>query len=433
MSVASWTYSIARGGDRHCVEVGDLDGVIRLGTELVLLERMAGACAAVDVDRFERWVDRTGDSDGAELLQIIRDARDRLNVQALDRLRGDYPSLDEELEMDIIEQESEKMAQDTAQCDEQAKSALVDSPVEALPTAEGGSDSPDDAVAEPMAPSVEAALEGLEAAANVLAEEVGTDPADAPGPDCQEEEPTTEVTAPEPSEAAEPIGEESSCEDVECQDDDTLSAEVADEALQDPVASESLDVAETTNVVVVDGQVRSSQSTAAEDVPEADAVARDTKTVSIDSSIDAVTVAASLLDEHSETPVFERRAVDQMEEGFSRISALFSEGAGQTWKQARTALEQAMAFAEQVGQLRDETQSHLEQVKLLRQEALAEAQNARAHCREVMDSRDDAWRALQRATARVGEVEVLADRAAVEAQRASQLADQVRRAANPSM
>lgn len=365
-------YTVVRKGKSCQVTVQDTEHLIRLRSELDLVARAAAETGPEVAAALAERADRLGDENIRELQQIIEHAHDPINAAAAAQIDADFPSLRQQMEMDVIEREARQIRDDIAR---HAGGGLAEAASEGETAA---MTSPDGASSEPQAPDapdapgeidaqladLEGALEDMDAAQNVESalEEMET----------AFEELATDVAGPEGS----PPG--STASEV---DEVTASGESA-----------SVKDAAISGVSAVAEGPAAAQHAACKPVPVDPLCV--TRVETFDLPEGAETTAdppeTALID-----PADGGGLVDEIEASFNHLGQFFVLHANRLWREARQKLEEAAQFAEQTRAAQDRAQAMLADVEAWRAKAAEAAETAQVHCREAASCRDEARQALE--------------------------------------
>ena len=173
------SYTIVRKGQPCEVTVQDSEDLIRLRSELDLVCRCKAESSAEVSAALGQRADQLGDDQIRELQQILDDAHHPVNSATLAEMDADFPELHKELQMDVIEDESQRIREDMARAaardpadgpagsDLDAELVAID---EVLPQGDAGQ-------------SVEAVLEEVEDAVRELGAQIDPSPEDATAAD----------------------------------------------------------------------------------------------------------------------------------------------------------------------------------------------------------------------------------------------------------
>lgn len=393
------SYTIVRKGQPCEVTVQDSEDLIRLRSELDLVCRCkAGTSAEVSAALGQR-AGQLGDDQIRELQQILDDAHHPVNSATLAEMDADFPELHKELQMAVIEDESQRIREDITRAAAQdqadapaAHQAQAEAPAGAA--AADGEDEPGGSdldaelvVIEGVLPqgdadqSVEVALEQVEDTVDELAAQVDPSPEDA----------TTADRKPAEADSGWVTAEE---------EESTEAAAISDHA------------------------GRAVEQEAASLINEAVSGEEGTGT-----GVEFVSEApATVVELPSETSAAD--ALDEIERGFQDLGRLFTAQAHHIWREAKQTLAEARQFAEQTREIHQQVQAALDDIRARRDEANQAAQETHALRREALNSRNGAQQALERATARATEAENAADRALREANQAQAYNEKVSQTAS---
>ena len=406
------TYSVVRQGRRCEVTVENTEALIRLRSELALLELVAARTAGEQSAVLAARADELHDADLRELGQILGDACHAANIAAIARLDTDFPTLWEELEMNVIDEESGRIMDEISAGVGPGGEADLAQPAdppggepEAVAAVELEPESPqgnENAVSPAASDTVEALVgqvqetadEPVDQVSDGAPESLGTPIADLLG---------SETTAVDTGDLSSLAAAEQAIEEQTAAVE-TVDSAAADRTAAEPIGGESSVAADLTVAVGLHGFDPRSES-----ATEASAVRRPGPSA----ASEAV-----------------RQVTDEIEASFGRLGEFFVQRASQVWRQARQTLDEALCFADQARRVRGEAEAVLAELRNWRAEALKEADAARTDRRQTRAFLDEARGAAQRAAGKADEAAVAADRALSEANQAETYADQARRAAN---
>ncbi len=438
------TYLVVRDGQLSEVTLASADELRTLRTELALLSRLAAMTSQQDEEALAAC---SGEAYAEDLRNILQAAHDPINADTTKRIDADFPSLAEELEMDVINKEADQIAAEITEQVAQAQPTSEPATTKSAPAQEACDTVAEEAVvsevaapaspetAEPSADAaaegtVEAALDQLQNATDALADQVAEIEADASaeteqptGPDAfngtggcepdaaaEQVDPLSEgqdacAAMPEDTPQAEADAEGAACDEAaagpeECPPD-SISADLPAEC-EDKCAAE-----ECCTDLTADSEAEVCTSPAPAEAPPAD-----------------TTELQAMQDQH----VVEENGGDAITDGFARLGSFLSTQVSQMWMSANRAMEEAVCYAEQASQAKSEAEVLLKQVRTWRAEALKEAESARDHRREALAAREEIQRASERVTAKMCEIENLVDRAKSEVTQASNFAETAQQA-----
>ena len=334
-------YTVVRKGQPCQVTVQDTEHLIRLRSELDLVARAAAETGLEVAAALAERADRLGDENIRELQQIIEHAHNPINVTAAAQIDADFPSLREQMEVDVIEREARQIRVDIAHHAGGGSAEAASDGETAAKT------SPDDANSEPRAldaPSeIDAQLTDLE----------GT------------------------------LEDMDTAQDVECALEEM---ETAFEELATDVVGKS---ASPPGATTSEGPA-AARHTAYQPVPV------DPMCVTRVEKFDLPQGTKATADSPETTPIDPADSgglVDEIEASFNHLGQFFVLHANRLWREARQKLEEAAQFAEQARAAQDQAQAMLADVEAWRAKAAEAAETAQVHCREAADCRNEARRA----------------------------------------
>lgn len=463
MSLLPRTYTVARKGEPCQITVRDTDELIRLRSELDLVAR-AGAAAGPDVAAvLAQTADRLSDPPIRELQHIVEDAHNPINAVAIARMDADFPSVREELEIDVIESEAERLRDDIARCAGQASAEGASTNQPALSDEPAATAVPESTESELQSPhevdemdaelgELEGVLAELDAAGGVLCalEEVETAvegiTAEVVGPDHPPGDDAEAGAAVEPGQAVETgqLGERAEDEPAA---DDPLEADENSAPIDEATVPATANEADGGSVEEAPEDAATGQEPAsgreATDPVAGHAAAEPTYEATVESPVAADSPGATRADTFNQPedaapavgltkaapvdPADGDGLVDEVKASFNHLGQFFALQANRLWRQARHKLEEATQSAEQTQVAQDRARAILGDVQAWLKEASEAAEAAQVLRREAANYCDQAEQALERAACKANEAENAADRALAEAKQAEKYAEPSRR------